>query len=168
MSFLVLHNMSNFILKVVLCLLDWKKLAPEIQGLSSTYYNFQVLWRPWIFILKFKNVQAACEPCRGCYIQESCIIRVFFCCCLQVDEPITRRAYKRPFRVTLKIDNLSNVTFFLGSSTYFYTISDFYSKSTGKTQMLPLAIHKSWPGRKYKSRFLFSTLEDLTWLNLGG
>ena len=39
MSFLVLHNMSNFILKVFQCLLDWKELAPEIQGLSSTYYN---------------------------------------------------------------------------------------------------------------------------------
>ena len=35
--------------------------------------------------------RSSCEPCRGCYIQESCI-RVFFCCCLQVDGTITRRA----------------------------------------------------------------------------
>ena len=64
MSFLVLHNMSNFILKVFQCLLDWKELAPEIQGLSSTYYNFQALWRPWIFLLKFKDVQVV-NPVEG-------------------------------------------------------------------------------------------------------
>ena len=65
MSFLVLHNMSNFILKLFQCLLDWKEfIAPEIQGLSSNYYNFQALWRPWIFLLKFKDVQAV-NPVEG-------------------------------------------------------------------------------------------------------
>ena len=56
--------MSNFILKVFLCLLllgTWEsgldKVSTEIQGLSSTDCNFQRLSRPWIFILKFKDYQ---------------------------------------------------------------------------------------------------------------
>ena len=58
------HNMSNFILKVFLCLLllgTWEsrldKVSTEIQGLSSTDCNFKGLWRPWIFIFKFKHFQ---------------------------------------------------------------------------------------------------------------
>ena len=39
------------------------KVSIEIQGLSNTDCNFQGLSRPWIFIFKFKNFQAACEPC---------------------------------------------------------------------------------------------------------
>ena len=38
------------------------KVSIEIQGLSSTECNFQGLSRPWIFILKFKDFQGACEP----------------------------------------------------------------------------------------------------------
>ena len=62
--FLFFHNMSNFILKVILCLLllgTWEsrldKVSTEIQGLSSTDCNFKGLWRPWIFIFKFKHFQ---------------------------------------------------------------------------------------------------------------
>ena len=58
------HNMSNFILKVFLCLLllgTWEsgldKVSTEIQGFSSTDCNFKGLWRPWIFILKFQHFQ---------------------------------------------------------------------------------------------------------------
>ena len=57
------HNTSNFIPKVFLCLLISLrsssklnyKVSIELQGLSSTDSNFQVLSRPWIFILKFKG-----------------------------------------------------------------------------------------------------------------
>ena len=58
------HNMSKFILKVFLCLLllgTWEsrldKVSTEIQGLSNTDCNFKRLWRPWIFIFKFKHFQ---------------------------------------------------------------------------------------------------------------
>ena len=38
------------------------KISTEIQGLSSTDCNFHGLSKPWIFILKFKDFQGACEP----------------------------------------------------------------------------------------------------------
>ena len=63
------HNMNNFILKRFrfLLLLDtWEsgsdKVSAEVQGLSSTDCNFQGRSRPWIFILKFRDFQRACEP----------------------------------------------------------------------------------------------------------
>ena len=64
LSFLVPPHMSNFILKVFLSLLllcNWEsgfdKVSTEIQGLSSTDCNFQELSRPWIFMLKSKDLQ---------------------------------------------------------------------------------------------------------------
>ena len=39
------------------------EVSNEFQGLSSTASNFKRLLRPWIFILKFKDFQGACEPC---------------------------------------------------------------------------------------------------------
>ena len=66
--FCFFHNMSNFILKVFLCLLPLDtcesgldKVSAEVQGLSSTDCNFQGLSRPLIFILKLKDFQGACE-----------------------------------------------------------------------------------------------------------
>ena len=37
------------------------KNSTEIQGLSGTDYNFQGFSRSWIYILKFKDFQGACE-----------------------------------------------------------------------------------------------------------
>ena len=51
------HNISNFILKVFLCLFlsgTWEsgsdKVNTEIQGLSSTDWYFQRLSKPWFFL----------------------------------------------------------------------------------------------------------------------
>ena len=38
------------------------KIGNKFQVLSSTDRNFQGLLRPWIFVLKFKDFQGACEP----------------------------------------------------------------------------------------------------------
>ena len=38
------------------------KVSIEIQGLSSSNCNFQGILGPWIFNLKFKDFQGACEP----------------------------------------------------------------------------------------------------------
>ena len=50
------QNMSNFILKVFLCLLGWITLAPKFKDFPpSTDCNFQGLSRPWIFIRELKQ-----------------------------------------------------------------------------------------------------------------
>ena len=68
--FWFLHNTTNFILKVFLCLIlvgTWEsgldKVSTEIQELSSNNCNFQGFSRPRIFILKFTDFQGVCELC---------------------------------------------------------------------------------------------------------
>ena len=79
------------------------EISYKFQGLSSTDCNFQGLSRPWIFILKFKDFQGACEPwyneainapnvtcithdpTRGCFSTcdtQKTIVLVGFCCTL--------------------------------------------------------------------------------------
>ena len=53
--------MSNLIPTVFL-FVGLDKVSTEIQGLSSTYCNFQGRSRPWISFIKFKDFQGACEP----------------------------------------------------------------------------------------------------------
>ena len=43
-----------------------------------------------MFLLKFKDVQAV-NPVEGVTSRRA-VLEYFFCCCLQVDGPITRRA----------------------------------------------------------------------------
>ena len=42
--------------------LGWINLAPKFKAGSSTDCNFQGFSRRWIFILKFKDFQDACQP----------------------------------------------------------------------------------------------------------
>ena len=47
------------------------KVSIEIQGLSSTDCNFQGLSRPWIFILKFKDIQGLLRCVRTLWLVPS-------------------------------------------------------------------------------------------------
>ena len=62
LSRLVLPQHEQFYPDVLSVFVGLDKVSTEIQGLSSTYCNFQGLSRPWISFIKFKDFQGACEP----------------------------------------------------------------------------------------------------------
>ena len=59
--FYFLNNMSKYYPEGLSVFVGLDKVSTEIQGLSSTNYNFEGLLRPRIFILKFNDFQGACE-----------------------------------------------------------------------------------------------------------
>ena len=94
------------------------KVSIKIQGLASTDSNSQRLSRPWIFILKFKDFQGACEPCHTQFLY----LIVLFCCCLRVRQKslkVCQFIFKHLFSVQCILKILGQLPHFLGLDAIF-------------------------------------------------